>query len=512
MRIKRIVHKIMSLLALTMILSCAHEKDAGTGSAEEHGAGQVEARDSARDQRVRINIVTSGDPAHLPDELDGMRDPYVRFVEEHTQLDMHFIVHSENGYQEKLNALIQSDHSADVILMRDPIHLAKYVKEGLLLPLDELIRLHAPDLFDVFPDEAWEAVTFQGNIYAIPSLSEVAANEIIYARKDWLDALGLEPPRTLEQYYEVMRAFTYDDPDQNGKDDTWGLTIMPEGLARTAPFFGAFGVPRSTNPMNQWKVKDGELEYSSLLPEAQEAINYLSKLYGDGILDREFALNKQGVFYDKIVGGQVGLFSASWDDISGPLLESKEKDPSVEWIRLAYPIGKDGQSGTAQVELLQSYSVVPVNSKHGREIVQLLHFIAGEGYRTLKLGFEHEEAANTEGNEHVRRLIYTLADSNDVAVRKERLDLIDLRLNDNVEYVLDHVLPSDFRGPSTPSIGRYGEKLINLEEEAFVKMIMGIDPSKDFDDFVKEWIREGGWEIRNEVNAWYRDAARRVGG
>ncbi|MBO1722884.1 sugar ABC transporter substrate-binding protein, partial [Extibacter sp. GGCC_0201] len=48
-------------------------------------------------------------------------------------------------------------------------------------------------------------------------------------RQDWLDNLGLYMPTTAEELLDVMRAFTFDDPDGNGKDDTYGFTAAGGG-------------------------------------------------------------------------------------------------------------------------------------------------------------------------------------------------------------------------------------------------------------------------------------------
>jgi ABC-type glycerol-3-phosphate transport system substrate-binding protein len=43
-------------------------------------------------------------------------------------------------------------------------------------------------------------------------------------RQDWLDNLGMSMPTTLDEIKEFARACTFDDPDQNGQDDTWFMT------------------------------------------------------------------------------------------------------------------------------------------------------------------------------------------------------------------------------------------------------------------------------------------------
>jgi len=502
--------KLSAVMAISLLVSC----DARLLSDAERGEALTD-----RD-RPTIRMVVNNSERKFPEGMNENNNPYLSFIEEATGVNLTLITPQITGYQETLNTIMNSSELPDLIQTADPLWVDRMVTEQALLPLDDLIQSYAPELFDIFPKEAWESVTFNGQIYAIPSLNEVSGNEVIYARKDWLDTLGLEMPRTLDEYYEVMHAFTYRDPDGNGVDDTYGLTIIPTGLLRTAPFFGAFGVPRGLNQINMWKEKEGKLEYSGILPETREALAFFAKLYGDGILDREFILNKQSSFKDKIINGQVGLFSAAWYDTRGPILENKKKDLKAEWIRLELPVGYNGEYGTAEYDLIQFYSVIPNGSTHAKEVIEVLHFIAGEGYRELKLGFEGEVWTKQNGvmitnfaehEKHIYRgTLHAIADPNNAAVRKDRLDSLgeQYELNENVEYIVQNVLHSDYRGPQTASMRKYGKQLLKMEEEAYLKIIMGISPEQEFERFSKEWISNGGWEITNEVNTWYRNNAK----
>ena len=66
-------------------------------------------------------------------------------------------------------------------------------------------------------------------LYGIPSgNAERIPSQFLWIRKDWLDKLGLDVPKTLDDVVEVARAFKNDDPDGNGVDDTWGLGVCNE--------------------------------------------------------------------------------------------------------------------------------------------------------------------------------------------------------------------------------------------------------------------------------------------
>ena len=66
-------------------------------------------------------------------------------------------------------------------------------------------------------------VTFDGHQYGLPEPPPLPKREGLVIRKDWLDKLGLEVPTTPEELLAVAKAFTEQDPDGNGKNDTYGL-------------------------------------------------------------------------------------------------------------------------------------------------------------------------------------------------------------------------------------------------------------------------------------------------
>ena len=107
-----------------------------------------------------------------------------------------------------------------------------------------------------------------GKLYCIPTarVSDQHRN-VLGIRQDWLDNLGLDVPETIEEFEEVMRAFTEDDPDGNGKDDTYGLT----GVNWVS--FAASGVTMAYDVLlGEWYERDGQVCYGYTDPNAKKAI------------------------------------------------------------------------------------------------------------------------------------------------------------------------------------------------------------------------------------------------
>jgi multiple sugar transport system substrate-binding protein len=72
-------------------------------------------------------------------------------------------------------------------------------------------------------ERAWKAtVASNGRNYAVPFSAQSFA---VFVRADWRAKLNLPVPKSWNDLAEMARAFTQDDPDGNGRNDTYGLVI-----------------------------------------------------------------------------------------------------------------------------------------------------------------------------------------------------------------------------------------------------------------------------------------------
>ena len=98
-------------------------------------------------------------------------------------------------------------------------------------------------------------------------------------RQDWLDALGMEMPKTLDELKAYAHACTYDDPDGNGVDDTYFMLGGGggAGLGMLAGFLPWFGNPSDRN-------ENGVLASQYLDGTRKNFLSFLNELYEDGVL------------------------------------------------------------------------------------------------------------------------------------------------------------------------------------------------------------------------------------
>ena len=135
---------------------------------------------------------------------------------------------------------------------------------------------------------------------ADPSLY-LAERKGLFIRKDWLQAVGMEMPKTWEELYEVCHAFTYNDPDGNGVNDTYGLT--GDGMGTLRYFFA------STGSANRYWNKDaeGNWYFGALADENVKVLEWLRKMYEDGSIDPDFGASTWSTGLQKFSSNMFGV-------------------------------------------------------------------------------------------------------------------------------------------------------------------------------------------------------------
>lgn len=152
----------------------------------------------------------------------------------------------------------------------------------------------------------------RGELVAIPINSDVmSVVKLIYIREDWLENLGLELPTTFDELEEVARQFTFNDPDQDGKDNTYGFAF---NKYLSDAFGGMNGVVYAYNSYpNEWiKDDDGNLVNGDILPETRNALIKLQEMYAEGLINKEYVAMDNSAMLEDIVSDKVGIVFGEW--------------------------------------------------------------------------------------------------------------------------------------------------------------------------------------------------------
>ena len=184
-------------------------------------------------------------------------------------------------------------------------NVVEAAKQGAFVDLNDYVWDSAkyPNLSGMSKEVAAN-LTVDGKLIAIPRTRVVGRNGLSY-RTDWFEKLkdeyNLTEPNTPEAVKEMLKAFTYGDPDGNGVDDTIGM----EMTKHTGPFdiiqtwFGCG---------NGWAEVDGQLVPVWMQPEYMEAVDYIKSLYDEGLMPADWHSRPTDNWSDGCKKGENGVF------------------------------------------------------------------------------------------------------------------------------------------------------------------------------------------------------------
>jgi multiple sugar transport system substrate-binding protein len=121
-------------------------------------------------------------------------------------------------FETKVSAAATS-HTLPDLVVDDAAQLGNFKTQGIIQEVD---RSKITGQGQLAP-RAWDsAKDLSGKYYAVPFSAQA---NILLVRSDWLTKLNLQPPKTWDDVLAVAKAFTAQDPDGNGKADTYGLAV-----------------------------------------------------------------------------------------------------------------------------------------------------------------------------------------------------------------------------------------------------------------------------------------------
>jgi len=217
-------------------------------------------------------------------------------------LDITWVPNS--SYLDKTNITLAGDDVPQVMVVqgKDP-GFVRNAEAGAFWDLTDYLADY-PNLKTTFP-EVQKAASVNGKVYGIYRARDVMRAAVI-VRKDWLANVGLELPKTTEDLYEVAKAFSEDDPDGNGVDDTYGIIIpkWPGAIGTNSPYDV---IETWHGAGNRWTERDGELVPSFTTDEWLEGVQYEKQLVDDGLVNPDYATFDSAKWNEPFLNGQGGI-------------------------------------------------------------------------------------------------------------------------------------------------------------------------------------------------------------
>lgn len=458
-------------------------------------------------------------------------------IQKRTNTKIEFIHPPAGSENDTFNVRVASGDLTDIITWSWVSNFSggptKAINDGIIIDIKDYMN-DAPNykaLLESVPGAIGVATLDDGSVYGFTQPTTdaiISASEGLVIRKDWLDAVGMDAPVTIDDWYNVLTAFKNGDPNKNGEADEIPFICTKE--AQVSAFATAYGVRNAYHPDLKNK---GKIVYGPIQPEFKEFLAEMAKWYKEGLIDSEFPVNARKNIDEKVTTNKAGSFYGLIGSQLGSYnLEGQKQINEFNLIGVNSPLAKDGVSYSNNDALLQRSGnqcvSISTKNKHPLETVKLLDFIYSDEGRTLmNWGKEGESYEIVDGKPQYTDLIMNNPEG------KTRLDAIaeysvpifgyfapfyldsysaiNLTLPQQQDAGklwanMDDSLCMPFLFPNeeeAATISKKGADITTYASEMLMKFIIGQTPIDEFDNYVEDMKRMGVEELVSVYQAMY---------
>lgn len=458
-------------------------------------------------------------------------------------------------YETKLTMAMASGDLPDIFMSTSYNTMYNAYQAGVISDISEVFEKYASAEVKAIMEnnkELFSGCYIDGKMVAIPALGSAieGTSTLLWIREDWMKNLNLKNPGTLEDVIEIARAFTYDDPDGNGKDDTYGLGLQKDifhsEYGNILGIAGAYGVPilSSANGGMWYKSADGTVTNGSIQPGMKEALRTLQKMYGDGLISPEFGVMDASSLEEEITGSKVGMIFGYSGVGFYPCNSLYNTDHNAKFMPYAVPAAEGYDVVLGCSWPVQGYYMVRSDYEHPELLVKLLNI--NKSINNVNITAETSAAYTDNGLwmlapvqtsaptyfEQAQEIIDAVNNddgganisSNECKGRYDLvLDFLKSGNNDNYQYgwwaqygpgsaaevIMDDYIPNNklcvtlLTGRQPDSMVQQLPSLLDMRDQIFTEIVKGADIDK-FDAFVENWKKAGGQQILNDLEEIYK--------
>jgi putative aldouronate transport system substrate-binding protein len=325
-------------------------------------------------------------------------------------------------------------------------------------------------------------------------------------------------PTDLDSFYNVMRAFTFDDPDKDGQNDTFGLAANNE-YAAFDTLFGAFGVPAGATTAIE--LSDGTVTTWAKHENFLEAMTYIKKLIDDGLVEPEWATITKMDMFGKLWTGQAGALNFQCAGPTNNWMPSRYTENPVPTFDFGVITGPDGDHGVnPYYALVNKGYVISADCEDVEAAVRVADYCnSEEGNELLYFGVEDVMFRWIDEANGKYEYIGEYADSathrtNGGFVYAEFMKPINncekrtmneqSRLGTQLAY--DEMLPSVNIVKPLETRLDYGSDLDQIIKEMYAAILTSDgDIQAIYDEYMERWDSEGGLEYEEEATAAWKE-------
>lgn len=406
-RKRRIVLLIACMLLLSMLCAACTDKSDKTNSTSglELSGDTEELSLPISKDGLTLSMYISLDRKVSAHSKSYNEVEFFKELEKRTGIHFEFQHATGTAVDEQFNLLLASGDLPDIVMYKwlmSSVGVDSVVNDGVILRLNDYINKYAPNykkILEENPQAKNEIQLIDGSIpiFGVMQLEPVlGANTGFMIRQDWLDRLGLDMPKTIDDWYTVLKAFKEQDANGNGDpNDEIPFICGADSSTGFGNFLGAYGIGS-----DGLYVKDGKIKYAPLEPEYKDYIKTMAKWYKEGLIDNEYLTVGMS---NKMVSNTAG---AAFGAISGNLgkwtEQAKETVPEFNLVGAPWLVAEDGNSYCTRSDYVRKITdsgmAISSNCKNVKEAVKWIDYLySDEGTRLVQFGIEGESYEMVDG-------------------------------------------------------------------------------------------------------------------
>ncbi len=369
------------LCAAALVLSasaCGQDKASGGQGV----AGDADSPYKVSDEPITLSFFYAADNKPFDDNY-----PVFKEAARLTNVTLHGTVPQSNSEGGQAFATMMASGNVDDIVTTSKSSFDKYATSGAFVALDPLIDEYAPDIkkfLDDNPNLRKMITEGDGHIYFLPRFEQGDAAQGWYIRQDWLDKLGLEQPKTVDEFYEVLKAFRDRDPNGNGEQDEIPYFHRQKNLNA---LYNLMGICTGFS----YNEKTGHVEHGSYTEAYKNAVKTVAQWYKEGLIDREIFTRGNNA-REELLGNNTGGITHDWFTSTDGYNQKLEGSvPGINFAAFPPPADVNGvqweETSRAQ-STLKGWGIASSN-EHPIETIKYFNFwYTDAGYRLANYGVE----------------------------------------------------------------------------------------------------------------------------
>ena len=320
-------------------------------------------------------------------DVTDLNDSYVvKKLREITGIDVRLDIMPPSNAAEKVKVLVASKNLDDIMCF-DSSMAVDLAKQGALAAVEDYLD-DLPNFKSIFVDREDTPRIFKsykmpdGKLYGFYGYDwsrEVNTGAMMY-RKDIFDKNGLTMWNSPETFYQTLKKLKEIYPDS-----------IPFAVKTQENVLKNIGVSWGIKPFEVYYDNDEKIwKFSDVQDVYREELDYVKKLYDEGLLDQEFTTRTQADWTSLMTGKNKSFVTLDWIGRMD-MFKSQTTDEIPEYdLRFANPIGPTQQMNEL-TQLCWPRYVAKTNPEHEKLAFQLLDAILSAGGKQLiTMGVEGE--------------------------------------------------------------------------------------------------------------------------